>query len=128
MNEHSPIAERSFTEGLSRGRLLGCRCTICHQVYAPPTGWCGTCQTGIDTCLSLRGEGKLVAFTSTFIGPPWMNAAGFSREKPYCCGVIELLDGPRVVGRITGVAPNQPEEIKLGMPVGIDWADSGKAE
>ena len=128
MSEHAPISNATFADGIQREQLLGSRCDTCHQVYAPAIDWCGTCHRKIAACLALRGEGKLVAFTSTFIGPPWMNAAGFGREEPYCCGVIELLDGPRVVGRVAGVDAARPEQIKLGMPVGIDWAASGEAD
>ena len=46
-----------------------------------------------------------------------MNREGFSRKRPYCTGVIELDEGPRIVGRIEKVETSKPETIRIGMPL-----------
>ena len=53
----------------------------------------------------MKGAGRLVALTSISIGPPAMQMEGFNRNNPYCTGVVELDEGPRVVARIEDVGP-----------------------
>jgi len=67
----------------------------------------------------VTGTGRLVAFTSISIGPPWMIEHGFDRNNPYCTGVVELDDGPRVVARLDSVDAQHPDRIKIGTPLKI---------
>jgi len=63
----------------------------------------------------MQGTGKLVAFTSIAMAPPYMEEKGYGRDRPYCTGVVELEEGPRVVARIEEVNAKQPENIRPGM-------------
>jgi len=62
----------------------------------------------------MSGKGHLAAFTCIAIGPPFMVEEGYDRNHPYCTGVIELDEGPRMVARIDGVDAQKPETIKIG--------------
>ena len=62
----------------------------------------------------MSGKGRLAAFTCLAIGPPSMTEEGYDRNNPYCTGVIELEEGPRMVARIDGVDAQKPETIKIG--------------
>ena len=62
----------------------------------------------------MSGKGRLAAFTCIAIGPPSMVEEGYDRNHPYCTGVIELDEGPRMVARIDGVDAQNPETIKIG--------------
>jgi uncharacterized OB-fold protein len=42
---------------------------------------------------------------------------GYDRRHPYCAGVVQLEEGPKVVARIEGVDGNKPESIEIGMPL-----------
>ena len=76
----------------------------------------------------MNGTGKLAAFTSISIGPPAMQAEGHNRDNPYCAGVVELDDGPRVVARIEGVDARNPDSIEIGTPVTAMYLHRGGGE
>ena len=76
----------------------------------------------------MNGKGKLNAFTCIAIGPPFMVAEGYNRDHPYCSGVVELQEGPRVDARIEGLDTNAPETIKIGMPLKVKFLHRGEGE
>lgn len=69
----------------------------------------------------MEGTGKLTAFTCISIGPPEMINRGYSRENPYCTGVVELKEKVRVVARIQGVDPKVPSQIPVGMSLQVEF-------
>ena len=71
------------------------------------------------------GKAKLLTYTIIYIGPAAMIAAGYDRKHPYCVGIVELEEGPRISALITGVDPFKPETIAIGAPVTIDIQDLG---
>ncbi len=71
--------------------------------------------------VEFKGIGKLVAFTVICVPPPAMVKEGFSREKPYCCGVVELEEGVRLTARITGLDTGKPDKIEIGTPVKVEF-------
>jgi uncharacterized OB-fold protein len=76
----------------------------------------------------MKGEGKLSAFTCIAIGPPSMIAEGYDRNNPYCSGVVQLEEGPRVDARIEGVNTGNPEQIKVGTPMRVKFLHRGEGE
>ena len=76
----------------------------------------------------MKGAGRLVAVTSISIGPPAMQEEGFNRNNPYCTGVVELDEGPRVVARIEGVDARNPESIEIGMSVAAVYLHRGEGD
>ena len=46
-----------------------------------------------------------------------MIAEGYGRDNPYCSGVVELDEEPRLAGRIEGVDTTHPENIRIGTRV-----------
>jgi uncharacterized OB-fold protein len=69
----------------------------------------------------MSGSGKLSAFTCIAIGPSFMRAEGFDRKNPYCSGVVELTEGARVDARIEGVDTQNPENIKIGTSMKVQF-------
>ncbi len=115
------VTDQSFEQYLTEGRLMGVKCAACEAIWLPPRALCPDCHKGDMEWLALGGTGKLVAFTSIFIGPPWMVDQGFDRQHPYCTGVVELDEGPRVVARIDGVDASHPERIEIGQPLVVSF-------
>jgi uncharacterized OB-fold protein len=76
----------------------------------------------------MEGKGNLRAFTCIAVVPPSMMEEGFGRDRPYCSGVVELEEGPRVVARIEDVDTNKPEDVKLGMPLRAKFLHRGAGE
>lgn len=121
----SDIAYQRF---LDEGRLMGSKCRECGAVFAPPRPVCIKCHSEDMGWLEMKGEGKLAAFTCIAVGPPSMIAEGYDRENPYCSGVVELVEGTRVVARIDGVDATRPETITVGMPLRVKFLHRGEGE
>ena len=50
---------------------------------------------------------------------------GCGGDRPYCSGVVELEEGPRVVARLAGRENDEPGEMEVGqeMLVGFEHHD-----
>ncbi len=121
MPEPREFSDLSFQQYLFEEKLMGCRCKGCGVVYLPPKPICAACFGRDLEWVEMPETGKLAAFTCISIGPPAMQAEGYSRKNPYCSGVVEVGDGVRVDARIDGIDPKNPEQIKVGMPVRADY-------
>lgn len=53
---------------------------------------------------------------------------GFDRKNPYCTGVVQLDEGPRVVARIENVDAQHPEDIKVGTPLSIKFVEQPQGD
>ena len=71
----------------------------------------------------MKGKGKLAAYTVITVGTPLMVEEGFDREHPYCSGIVELEGGVRITARILGVDVTQPDQIKIGTPVTVEYQE-----
>lgn len=65
----------------------------------------------------MSGVGMLVGYSAIHVGLPEMIAAGYNRERPYCSGVVRLIEGPSISGLIVGKNDSCPEEIAVGLAV-----------
>jgi len=126
--EEMPFNDISYKQFLNEERLMGSRCKQCDALFLPPRPICIKCHNKEMEWVEMEGSGKLSAFTCITVGPPFMIAEGYDREHPYCSGVVELTEGVRVDARIEGVNPNQPEDIKVGVPIGVKYLHRGEGE
>ena len=53
---------------------------------------------------------------------------GYDAKHPYIIGVVELEEGARIVARIEGVNASQPETIKIGTPLTVEYLHQGEGE
>jgi uncharacterized protein len=103
-SEPVPVTAGLFHE-LNPATLLGSRCRTCGTHYFPRTSECRnpTCTDGqlLDVAISRRG--RLYSFTVQHYRPP----PPFRMEPwaPYTIGVLELPEGLRIMGMLSGVAP-----------------------
>lgn len=124
--EERGFSDSSYQQFLTEEKLMGSRCKDCDTVFVPPRSICINCRGFNMNWMQMQGTGKLAAFTCIAIGPPFMIAAGYDRENPYCSGVVQLDEGVRVVARIEGVDVKSPENISVGMPLTADFLHWGK--
>ena len=113
-NPPIPFTAHSFQAYLKEGKLMASHCGGCQKTYLPVRGLCPACGDTNLEWVELDGKGKLAAFTSVYVGPSFMNAEGFGREKPYLTGIVELDEGPRISARLLGWDETKPEEVKIG--------------
>ena len=78
------------------------------------------------TWVELSGKGTLQAFTSITVGPSFMVDLGHDRKNPYCCGIVALEEGPQVSGQILGIDPQEPESIRIGIPLTLEIMQKGE--
>jgi uncharacterized protein len=114
---------KAYTEQLSEHKLTGSRCTQCGKLSLPPRKLCPVCHSSQLEPFEFSGQGKLAAFSVIYIAPSAMIAAGYDRKTPYCAGVVELVEGPRISAQILGVDVTRPEEIRIGSPVSMTFIE-----
>ena len=119
--EQKPFSDISYEQFLNEEKLMGSRCQVCGNHYVPPRSICINCHASDMQWVQMRGWGRLAAFTCISIPPPFMMAQGYHRKNPYCTGVVQLEEGPRVDARIEGVDAAKPEAIKVGMPLKVKF-------
>ena len=113
----------SFYQALRDERLMGTRCKGCGAVYLPPRQVCFQCRSVELGWVSLTGEGKLTSFTTIAVGTNTMISQGYDRNRHYCCGIVELYEGPRVCALIVGLDTQRPDSIQIGTAVSIEFPD-----
>jgi hypothetical protein len=126
--EERPFTAVSYEQFLNQEKLMGSRCKKCGALFLPPRPMCIKCYSSEMEWAQMKGKGKLIAFTCIAVGPPFMIAEGYSREHPYCAGVVELEEGVRIDCRIEGVNASKPEAIKIGTPVTVEFLHRGEGE
>jgi len=98
-------------DGLDRGELMISICAACATPEFPPRTQCGSCgDTATPNWRSSSGAGRLWSFASfhkTYL-------PDFHLRTPYVVAVIELDDGVRLYGNVTGTPMS---ELHVGQPV-----------
>ena len=92
------LGVKEYRLALRENKLLGLKCSSCGFVTAPPRLACRHCGATDSKVVELSGNGKIVTFTSVFIPPE--NHRG---QAPYLVVVVELEEGPWIMGNIHGV-------------------------
>ncbi len=126
--EERAFITASYEQFLNQGKLMGSRCKKCGALFLPPRPICINCFGSEMEWAQMKGKGKLIAFTCIAVGPPFMIQEGYSREHPYCVGVVELEEGVRIDSRIEGVDTTKPEAIKIGTPLTVEFLHRGEGE
>ena len=108
---------KEFYKALDQGKLIGSRCTNCNAYAIPQRHICPNCKSDQTEIITFSGAGKLVAYTVIFVPPVRMAESGYSSKNPYCVGVVELSEGPRVSAQILDVDVHHPENIEIDSPL-----------
>ncbi len=114
MSEPRPFTDQSYSLFLREQQLMGGRCGDCGRLHLPPRSLCPMCHGESMTWEQASGRGHLVAVTRMAMVSPGLAEEGFGADRPYCAGVVELEEGPRVVARLAG----QDDEAIDGLNVG----------
>jgi hypothetical protein len=101
MSETGPDEE--FAAFLATGRFMIQKAPDGGHVFYPRVAQPGTGDP--LEWVEASGRGQVYATTVVRRKPP---------EPNYNVAVIDLAEGPRMMGRVTGVAP---EDVRIGMPV-----------
>ena len=109
-----PVAEGLFEWSGSKASLIGTRCASCGTHYFPKSLSCRNpnCKDKKVEDALLGPTGKLYSYTVQEYQPPPL----FKMDSwaPYAIGLVELPQGLRVLGMLTGCRSDQ---IRIGMDV-----------
>jgi hypothetical protein len=95
---------KTYSDALRKNKLMGLHCQ-CGTITCPPKMTCQECGGHDLEIVQLKGTGKIVTFTQTFVAPQ-----GRECEAPYIVVLVELEEGPWIAGNLIDVAPD-----KVGM-------------
>jgi uncharacterized OB-fold protein len=95
---------------VATGMLHIQRCAECGTWRHPPRWYCPSCHSGRWSFEPVSGRGHLysMAINHFTVDRAWID------EVPYVTAVVELEEGPRVVGAFRGLPADQ---VEIGMPV-----------
>ncbi len=102
-----------FWPAAARGELLLQRCDACATTYFYPRSFCPACLSAAVRWITASGFGKLYSFVINQRAPRKFPVAG-----PYVVGLVELVEGPRMMSRIVDVAAD-PRALRCDMPVEV---------
>jgi uncharacterized OB-fold protein len=112
--ERVPVVKGLFRWSDDAVDLVGSRCTACGAHYFPTSLSCRNpaCDDKTVEEVLLGRHGRLHSYTVQAYRPP----ALFRMEPfvPYAIGLVELPEGLRVLGMLTGCGL---DEIRIEMPV-----------
>ena len=119
MSEYG-LSSKDFYKALSNAELIGSRCQDCGSYAIPQRHICPKCHSENNEIVMYSGKGKLVAYTVIFVPPVMMAEAGYDAKNPYCVGIVELEEGPRISAQILEVDIDQPENIIIGTEMAME--------
>jgi len=106
-------ATRPFWEATKRAELLVQECLECGHRQFYPRSICTVCGAVPGWMTS---EGKGVVHTFTVVRQT--GAYPFNQWTPYAIAVVELDEGPRMMGGVIGCAV---EDVRIGMRVEVEF-------
>ena len=94
----------------NRYRLEGNVCETCGTAYFPPRVVCPKCRRkGKLVKKRFSGNGKIYSFTKVYTPP-----TGLELDAPYHLAIIELSEGPKILGQIV---ESDDKKVKIGAQV-----------
>ena len=106
---------KEYNENLRQGRLSGLKCSGCGELSAQPRLICAKCGGQDLVAVELKGGGTIQTFTVNYVA-----AEGRESEAPYIVAIVQLDDGPWVMGNITGLKPEEATMDIMGRKVSME--------
>jgi uncharacterized OB-fold protein len=113
MTAAEPFTIEQFYKFIAQGKLMAGKCTHCGKIHLPPRPLCDNCYHQTFTWTPMPNKGTLLTYTVIHVAPEQ-----FQHLAPYAVGIIQLENGSKLPGMITGV-PN--DQLKIGMNLTIDF-------
>ena len=118
MTETAPFTIDQFYKFLSEGKLMAGKCTHCGKIHLPPRPLCDKCFSQEFTWVEVTPKGKLLTYTIIHIAPQQ-----FQDMTPYAVGIIQLENGAKLPGMITGT-----KQLQIGMDLTVDFTTCTAAQ
>ena len=111
----------AFWTGGAEGELRIYRCKSCQRYFHPPVGVCFRCRSRDVGPEPVSGRATVATYTVNT--HPWF---GDAFPTPYVIAIVELEEqtGLRFITNIVGC---EPEAVRIGLPVQVDFEPAGEA-
>ena len=103
---------KEYNEALKENRLLGLKCRECGAITVPPKMVCVKCAGTEMEVVQLKGSGRIRTFTTVFVA-----AEGREAEVPYVIVMVEMDEGPWIMGNLEGIDPKAASMELIGKRV-----------
>ena len=109
---------KDYNEALKRDKLLGLKCNECGTITVPPKMACRKCASTDMGVVELKGKGRIQTFTTVYV-----TSEGRQNEVPYTIVLVELDEGPWIMGNLIDIDPSQvtmeliDKRVKMGHKV-----------
>jgi uncharacterized protein len=103
---------KDYNEALKQNKILGLKCKACGALTVPPKMACRQCGSFDMEAVEVKTTGKIRTFTSVFVG-----AEGRESEVPYILVIVELDEGPWIMGNLEGIDPKAASMELIGKKV-----------
>ena len=103
---------KDYSEALKNDKLLGLKCRDCGAITVPPKMVCQGCTGYEMDIVELKGTGKIKTFTTVYVA-----AEGRESECPYIIVMVELDEGPWIMGNLADVDPDKASMELIGRKV-----------
>ncbi|MBN1855755.1 MAG: Zn-ribbon domain-containing OB-fold protein [Dehalococcoidia bacterium] len=103
---------KDYNKALKKGHLMGLKCNDCGQYTCPPKIACQECGSTNLEAVHMKGTGKVVTYTVSYVP-----AEGRDAEVPYTIVMVQLDEGPWLMGNLTDVDPNRVDTELIGKSV-----------
>ena len=112
------VFTQPFWDAAAQHRLVVPRCTSCAAFRLPPSPFCWRCRAQDVEWIEHDGAGEIYSFTIVrhAVIPDVRDAL------PVVAAVVELpgTNACRLVGNVVDC---EPEAVRVGLPVTLDWYD-----
>jgi uncharacterized OB-fold protein len=105
-----PLTFGQYQQGLDQGKFMGLRCKGCHELTFPPLGVCRKCNGTELEPTDISGKGTIRTFTVIRVAPE-------GRKPPYVVAMVELEEGPCVIGNLVDIIPDEADISLIGKRV-----------
>ena len=103
---------KDYNEALKKDKLLGLKCQQCGVITIPPKIACRKCASTDLEIAQLKGKGEIRTFTVVNVAPE-----GRECEVPYIIVLVELDEGPWVMGNLIDIDPAEASMELIGKRV-----------
>ena len=106
------LSFKDYHKALMKNKLMGLKCKACGTITCPPQMSCRNC-TGFDLeVVELTGKGKITTYTTIYVAPE-----GRENEAPYIIVLVELEEGPWIMGNLCDMDPTRATLDLIGKSV-----------
>jgi uncharacterized protein len=92
------LTHRAYFAALKKGQLLGLKCSDCGNITCPPKMTCQECTSTNLEIVEVKAKGTIKTFTTAYVA-----AQGREGEAPYTIVLVELEEGPWIMGNLIDI-------------------------